>query len=256
MIMWCFFITLFFNEKIIFASCNSFVTSAGYCWPVQSTNYGLVWHGTNKGYSGKHLGLDIIQTQDRPVYAIADGVVLHRSMTVGDYGGIGVPGGAMIIRHKDQNGVDFTALYGHVKNITTENSVKKGDRIADVGPYVGAEHLHLGIRYPFKDDAERWAGYSSSDKGFVDVVYFLNSIVYKSVTEQNLSIYWTPANTSCVNAKAWCYGSCSANFHNGICQTAYNAMINLNYAKFTRSEWYTTFFGSQSAFDAIQQCSN
>ncbi len=165
------------------SECQGKEMTNGFCWPVEGDDLLLMWRGVNDNFPGKfHLAQDIRANEGDDVYAIADVVeVLHKRMDVDCYGGLNsqdhcIDGGGLIIKYQLANGQYFTALYAHVKNISVSSETKKGQKIAEIGPYRnGTVHLHFGIRFPFDDDDNRWAGYGTTELGFVDPINFLNT---------------------------------------------------------------------------------
>lgn len=196
------------------AGCPGGTMPNGFCWPTEGNDLLLGWHGSNPDYPEKsHLGQDIRAAEGKGVFAIADGVVLYNRMDVGGFGGYGFDGGGLIIKHKLSSGEEFTALYAHLKNISVGATVKKGQKIAEIGPYIGGTtHLHLGIRFPYNDDGNRWAGYGSDDSGFTNPLNFINnytpnnwlSVVYYPYFRAG-NLAWFPGDVSCINADQWIY---------------------------------------------------
>lgn len=169
----------------------------GWCSPVGKElksgsvgNLRLGWHGLNSKYPGFfHLGQDIKGTNTDPLYAIGDCIVSEARTNVGDYGGVGKSGGAIVMSCATTDGEIFDVLYGHVQNIKLKKGdrVSRGDQIAEIGPYVGGVvHLHFGIRrfgyvkHSGDSKCSMWAGYGDPqwkdpDCGFTDPIAFLNS---------------------------------------------------------------------------------
>jgi murein DD-endopeptidase MepM/ murein hydrolase activator NlpD len=86
-----------------------------------------------------HPGLDISADRGTPVYATADGTIVHAS-TFSDYGNL------VRIDH----GFGLESRYGHLQTITVAvgTTVKRGDRIGTVGATgrATAPHLHYEVR--------------------------------------------------------------------------------------------------------------
>jgi murein DD-endopeptidase MepM/ murein hydrolase activator NlpD len=86
-----------------------------------------------------HPGLDISADRGSPVYATADGTVVHAS-AYGDYGNL------IRIDH----GFGLESRYGHLSKFEVENGaeVKRGDVIGRVGATgrATAPHLHYEVR--------------------------------------------------------------------------------------------------------------
>jgi hypothetical protein len=103
-----------------------------------------------------HLAWDDCgKAAEEPVYALSFGKVVFADMHVNGYGWdyrkkTTAPGGAIIIRYRTADGVDFKALYGHVDFVETSMSVgttvTPGQRIAVTNHYANAPHVHFGIR--------------------------------------------------------------------------------------------------------------
>ena len=199
------------------AECPGGTMPNGFCWPTEGSEKLLGWHGKNESYpGGVHLAQDIRATEGDDVYAIADGTVLHNSMNIGGYGGVGRSGGGLVVKHKLSSGEEFVALYAHLKNISAETTVEKGNKIAEIGPYVGGTvHLHFGIRFPFNDDSNRWAGYGyGSDNGFTPPIAFIqNNAPYVNFSDTSKTVEvtvrkvgdaaWYPPNVDCFDAQKW-----------------------------------------------------
>jgi len=113
-------------------------------------------------YSG-HVGDDLCRPADTTsIVAIADGCVEDYGTKVSGYGGVGISGGVILLRHyTTDGGVNpvFT-VYGHdtpdtayldARKCGGNAIVKKGDKIATVHSYYGEggkrmDHLHIGTR--------------------------------------------------------------------------------------------------------------
>jgi murein DD-endopeptidase MepM/ murein hydrolase activator NlpD len=105
-----------------------------------------------------HIAQDIPAKVGEPVYAIADGYIVHVST-----GGWGDGNVSIFVKHTLDTGETFLAVYGHVRdykavgtlgdrwpNVKTPVPVKAGEPFAKVGPWcVGGDcwdaHLHFGI---------------------------------------------------------------------------------------------------------------
>jgi murein DD-endopeptidase MepM/ murein hydrolase activator NlpD len=115
------------------------------------------WRSENNAFAPNtiHLGEDFDRPYAHPVYAIADGEVVRARMDVGSYGGEGILGGGMIVRHKTDTGQTLYALYAHVENMKGLGPVKAGEQIATVGHYIWTNpdtgekedipHLHFAV---------------------------------------------------------------------------------------------------------------
>lgn len=127
-------------------------TSTGFYWPTGTSNIGdysgwlsdgCSWSRNYSYYENEfHIGKDIAANVGSPVYAIADGQVLYKSLN-----GWGLNNTALLIVHSLNDGSSFTAVYGHIRS-----DLKQGDRVeggtpfATVGPWPDGSHLHFGIR--------------------------------------------------------------------------------------------------------------
>jgi hypothetical protein len=213
-----FFVNVFMVllSRTCLAECPGGIMTNGLCWPTEGNELLLGWHGYNSNYAGKiHLAQDIKANEGDKIYAIADGEVLHNRMDVDGYGGFGFDGGGLIIKHQKADGQYFTALYAHLKNISVGTTVKKGQKIAEIGPYVGGTvHLHFGIRFPFNDDDSRWTGYGAMDNDFFDPIDFIeNNAPYVDFSDDSHPIEitvrkdgeaaWYPPNVDCFDAEVW-----------------------------------------------------
>lgn len=124
-------------------------------WPTKSINilnaFGL---RTTAGVANYHLGMDITDTSDATVRAIADGTVIYSGFDSGGYGF------CIIIEHKNTAGELWYSLYGHCNMILIPEAyedidgnmvyttVTKGQKIALLGNtgYTPEPNLHLEIR--------------------------------------------------------------------------------------------------------------
>jgi murein DD-endopeptidase MepM/ murein hydrolase activator NlpD len=108
-------------------------------------------------YGGKaigdsvHMGVDLASTQQAPIEAANNGVVVFT-------GNLGIYGNTIIIDH----GLGLSSLYGHLSGITAKKGqqVKKGDVIGHSGMsgLAGGDHLHFSILVgsQFVDPKEWW----------------------------------------------------------------------------------------------------
>lgn len=115
-----------------------------FMWPTTSTYitspFGFRIHPVTGAYTG-HTGIDIGVGSGSPVYAAADGTVIHASNAW--YGGYGV---AVIIDH----GSGISTLYGHNSSVAVSpgQNVSKGQVVAysgNTGISTGP-HLHFEVR--------------------------------------------------------------------------------------------------------------
>ena len=147
--------------------------------------------GDSVGYDG-HVGDDLCRTDKTPIVAIGDGCVEDYSLDAKDYGGIGIKGGVILLRHYTDTGQLFFTVYGHdtpdteyldARKCGSETIVKKGERIAIVHSYYQkdgsrADHLHIGIHPDVKDLEKEYRGngcYRSDHCGWVEPFGFLKT---------------------------------------------------------------------------------
>ncbi len=133
-------------------------TSTGFYYP-RSSNIGPYsgflaqgCNGANDYFSGEfHLGKDSWANLGEPVYAIADGTVIARSLNGWDPNGrtgdstanINV---ALMILHKIANGTEFQALYGHIRTtLAVGAQVTAGQTIGTIGDWPQT-HVHFAVR--------------------------------------------------------------------------------------------------------------
>lgn len=123
---------------------NKKYEGGAFMWPTTSTyitsQFGFRIHPVTGIYTG-HTGVDIGVGSGSPVYAAADGTVIHASNAW--YGGYGV---AVIIDH----GSGISTLYGHNTSVTVSpgQNVSRGQVIAysgNTGISTGP-HLHFEVR--------------------------------------------------------------------------------------------------------------
>ncbi|MFA6492539.1 MAG: M23 family metallopeptidase [Patescibacteria group bacterium] len=123
-------------------------------------------------FTGFHTGVDVeyqdVDT-DVPVYALADGAIVL-SRTASGYGGV------LIIDFK-LDGVDHTALYGHLRPESLPQvgqSFKKGEQIAVLGTGYSSEtdnerrHLHFAILSDNRVDLKGYVQNESELSGWID----------------------------------------------------------------------------------------
>jgi murein DD-endopeptidase MepM/ murein hydrolase activator NlpD len=128
----------FYNEK------GKSLTSYIFKTPVRYTRISSKftkkrWHPVLKRYRA-HLGVDYAAPRGRPIYAAADGRIIHR----GRKGGYGK---TIIIQHK----YGYKTLYAHQSRykggLRVGSRVRKGQHIGYVGStgVSSGPHLHLGL---------------------------------------------------------------------------------------------------------------
>jgi hypothetical protein len=127
-----------------------------------------------------HTGRDIMGAAGRPVYSISEGTILSIdnnpdwSFNVGD----GLQG--LFIQHDTEDGMDFVALYGHIKvntSLVNGDPVTLGQEIGTIGNYDNQDHLHFGIR-PGTTYPSPWGVRDKTihtPNGFVDPMNFIDS---------------------------------------------------------------------------------
>ena len=104
---------------------------------------------------GFHTGQDWFAPAGMPVFAIADGTVIHVGPLWWDAPGAGRGPYAIVIDHGD-----YVTTYSHSAsaNVTAGQQVRRGQRIASVGSlgYSRAPHLHLEkVTAPWTGDWQR-----------------------------------------------------------------------------------------------------
>lgn len=138
--------------------------SAVFKWPLTgsladrgtpSMQFGNAWQfgecptGTDK----VHVGLDVTANASEEVYAAHTGVV--RKIFTGQHS---TWADAIVI--EDING-QFTTVYWHVikhGDLAVNDTVVKGQHIADIADLGGNTHFHLGVRAAAFNDPESYAG--------------------------------------------------------------------------------------------------
>lgn len=111
-----------------------------------TSRFGARWGST-------HYGTDMAAPVGTPMYAIADGEVVH----VGD--GIEGRSGTLVIIHSVVNGVDTWFWYGHMYEdqvyVTQGQQIRAGELVGGVGNrgYSTGPHLHLEIHTGAWDNA-------------------------------------------------------------------------------------------------------
>lgn len=216
------------------AGCPGQAMSTGWCWPVNPETLQLRWGLSNDGFSGYHLAQDIKANEGDPVYSIWRGYVKAARTNVSNYGGASncsgnsgtsISGAGIIIRHKTSMGEEFDVLYAHLKNLTVSvgDEVGVGQQIGEIRNYTWCgrvmNHLHFGVEYPARTQAQLdsqadiWAGYGTTDRGFVDPLLFLRDPNHKPPLCKSAygtcqmkkvgNMLWYPADSSCTKASQW-----------------------------------------------------
>ncbi len=278
------FFILLISSTFVFAGnclCPGEKMKNGWCWPTGTSSIGnyVGWHDGNPDYPGsKHLGQDIKASEDDGVYSISSGgYVVEVRNDVNYYGGMyrasdgstkGIKGGGVIVQYKEAGGDEFTVVYAHLKNIKVSKgeTLNKGQKIGEIRDYTAyrrtMNHLHFGIRFPANEDSNRWAGYGSTDKGFVNPLYFLEIhspytepktkeitffyVYEEDVFGQEYGIGWSPADGACVKAKYFMInGQGFSSADNSICYEAFDKLAQMKWIMDgTYSGWRKMFFES------------
>lgn len=119
-----------------------------------------------------HMAQDMPAPVGHPVYAVANGVVLESKPASG-YGGV------LVILHRNADGTQFKAVYGHIKR----GAFRKGARVG-AGQVIGrvnrVGHLHFGIHpgraYPADGNPYRGHTYNRAvTYGWVDPIAYLKT---------------------------------------------------------------------------------
>ena len=172
-------------------------TSTGFYYP-RSSNTGPYAGFLAQGCNGAkdyftdeyHLGKDSWANFGEPVYAIADGTVIARSLHGWDPNGkagdsttnINV---ALMILHKLANGTEFQALYGHIRTTLADGAkVTAGQTIGTIGDW-NPTHIHFAVRISWSGNQRdlplgSWGRPSCSDwpkaiDGFIDPMAWITS---------------------------------------------------------------------------------
>lgn len=157
-----------------------------------SRNFGKT---CNHSFGDYHLGFDVGLPKGTTVKAVLDGEVIYFEPNEPGYGSPTTAGGRIVIKHQNDNGQFFYAEYGHLDNMTSYKTLKKGDWIGKLNNYGGSPHLHFGINtsstFPVRP-----RGYGSSLGNWVHprdylqkycnskLANFLGSYYHKQVNKQ------------------------------------------------------------------------
>lgn len=137
-----------------------------------TSNYGLRYDPFT-GQSSTHLGQDLAAPLNTPIYAVADGTVIHA--------GLGIDGRSnnLVIVQHEVNGVKFTTWYVHMYDdgvlVKEGDKVKVGDTIALVGNNGRSTGSHLH----FEVHLGEGVGASTT----TDPIEFLNSLGARDVAD-------------------------------------------------------------------------
>ncbi|MFG2130820.1 peptidoglycan DD-metalloendopeptidase family protein [Streptomyces sp. NPDC048751] len=117
-------------------------------WPMKQGTYtiGTKYHQTGNMWSlGYHTGLDLVAPSGTPIYAPADGKIVHAG-----------PGGSYGNMTEIQHADGTITLYAHQTSIKVSvgQQVKRGQQIGTVGATgnVTGPHLHWEVRVPGVDN--------------------------------------------------------------------------------------------------------
>ncbi|WP_031172551.1 peptidoglycan DD-metalloendopeptidase family protein [Streptomyces durhamensis] len=131
-----------------FADKKPAATGKDWQWPMKQGTYtlGTRYHETGAMWSlGYHTGLDLVASAGTPIYAPADGKVVHAG-----------PGGSYGNMTEIQHAGGVMTLYGHQTSIKVSvgQQVKRGDLIGTVGATgnVTGPHLHWEVLLPGVDN--------------------------------------------------------------------------------------------------------
>lgn len=165
-----------------------YIGTSGWYYPTGTSSLGAyrqfnaeVRDKTDHFYGKYHLGIDIAGTWGvTPVYSIGNGVIIdageHSDYKYIKSTGQVLFGGAMVVEYKSSNGTIFRAVYGHIQDyLRTGTTVYAGQKIATIGRWDDAEHVHFAIKTS-AFDGNNFLGYSSvngGSYGFVDPIKFL-----------------------------------------------------------------------------------
>ena len=122
-------------------------TATGFYYPngsilsVQMCGGWLARDGARRLHDGQYYHADSEAPLDGPVYPIADGTVLFRSVSGWGSGNVGI-----VIRQYTSDGTAFIAVYGHIRtSVVAGNTVRAGISFATIGPWQYGTHVHFGV---------------------------------------------------------------------------------------------------------------
>jgi len=194
---------------IIMLSLQSTV-HAQYCKPLDSypDQGGFIGFGYGPLSDGTyHNGTDFAATEGDDVYAVRDGYVIYSKEAQG-FGSLNPSsnGGAIVIRHQDNNGRYFYAIYGHLNRNLSDNTSGQPGQFVTRGQVIGTirafyngsnywPHLHFGIYYGTSFPTSGW-GYSLGLTNWYDAVNALNNSSGPVVSTTRLTVYdfWKKAD--------------------------------------------------------------
>ncbi|KPI26675.1 Peptidase M23 [Actinobacteria bacterium OV320] len=137
-------------------------TGKDWQWPMKQGTYtvGTPYHQNGRMWSlGYHTGLDLVASSGTPIYAPADGKVVHAG-----------PGGSYGNMTKIEHAGGVITLYGHQTSIKVSvgQTVKRGQQIGTVGATgnVTGPHLHWEVLVPGVDNP--FVGGQDKGPGMVD----------------------------------------------------------------------------------------
>ena len=164
--------------------------ASGWVQPIQYDNVGcchfMLGTGSCASFCATHVGIDwMVGAAGRSVYAIGIGYDVNYFPSAASFGGCGVAGGALWIKHRKSNGAYFWALYGHIRNpvytlLGAGQTIAAGAKVCEVANYdpccpsgANCPHLHFGIWDGGTRPATDW-GYGTQ-RSFTDPVAFLSN---------------------------------------------------------------------------------
>ncbi|WP_037676820.1 peptidoglycan DD-metalloendopeptidase family protein [Streptomyces griseus] len=137
-------------------------TGKDWQWPMKQGTYtiGTPYHQNGRMWSlGYHTGLDLVASSGTPIYAPADGKVVHAG-----------PGGSYGNMTKIQHAGGVVTLYAHQTSIKVSvgQTVERGQQIGTVGATgnVTGPHLHWEVLVPGVDNP--FVGGQDQGPGMVD----------------------------------------------------------------------------------------
>ncbi|NCC62223.1 MAG: hypothetical protein EOM12_15085, partial [Verrucomicrobiae bacterium] len=176
-----------------------------------------------------HIGVDLWVDVGDDVRAISDGKVIQRSET--GWSNDGTDNIALLVEHESAEYGSFTALYGHVRRSGAKligSSVRSGEKIGEIGSWIGGAHLHFGIVHPnlntpINDGYGRWQwnkwGVPNGiyyDNGLIDPIDFIVHSGPDNYISRGSESIPNPITTE----SAWFYDLCWAQAPDGRCEMA------------------------------------
>lgn len=165
---------------MVLAISSYYCVQAQYTNPISGfPNTGSYFTFGSKSGDKYHTGLDIPASVGTSVYAVRSGQVIYNA----EYDGFGSlnpssTGGVIVIKHQDNNGKYFYAIYGHINRNSIGSSVIEGQKLGTVRSFtnggVSVPHLHFGIYTGATFPTSGW-GYSSSLTNWVHPKTYLDA---------------------------------------------------------------------------------